>query len=466
MTEQLHQRLADLAGDVASPGPADPAVLWRAGRQRQRRRTAAAGLAACAVLLAGVSGAGLLLPSTDLATAPSATTAKPALPDRLYAPSRWLESNDDDPVGPFAALGSAGRGWSGDYAYVGISAVSSDYRFLDLPAAVGAGAGEHDPVLSPSGRFVAYWLGGRTEERPAEIIEGEDPIVGIGVYDTVTGEAVRSIVRTEHGLAPGQLVWVSQDRVYFQASELAADATPTSYEARALGAGWTVRLGDSIEHPRELGEEPVVLPPGRGSGHALVSDRRGRLLLDTWAVDEREAEEGSQLVLVDFDRGGSRRFEVTAGVQLSGVSALRPDGALAGLEDDDGVHTIPAPVVVSKRGERTVVPGVDAYGVEGWAGPRLVVYRVVEDLEQDAGGSTTLSAVDPKTGAAEVLVRMPAGPGHMNVHGYASDLFAVPAVRRAAPEAPVDPRLLLTGAGVLLVAAVVVLRLWRRRAQH
>src|SRR5689334_18449547 len=134
MTEQLHERLADLAGDVATPVSVDPAGLWRTGKRRQRRRTAAAAVAACAVVLAGVSGAGLMGPSADLAPGPSATKTTPALPDRLYAPGRWLESNDDDPAGPFAVLAQDQHSGSADHlALVGVSAVTGEYRRVELP---------------------------------------------------------------------------------------------------------------------------------------------------------------------------------------------------------------------------------------------------------------------------------------------------------------------------------------------
>ncbi len=457
MTEQLHQRLADLASGVGTPAPADPAGLWRAGKQRQRRRTAAGAVAACAVVLAGVAGAGLLLPAADLTPAPSATTTTPALPDRLYTPGRWLESNDDDPVGPFAALLTAGQGWSGTTSYVGISATTGEYRRLALPQTARDAGPDDDAVLSPSGRYVAYWRGGEPTGKAVtsatlELREGVESVVGLGIYDTVTAQMHAVPVATEKGLVPETIVWADDDTVYFQASQLLR-GHEDGYAGRIEGQGWTTSFAAPVAERLRL----------RGVGlaaTALASDGEGALLFPP------RAENGRSFLWSDLRSGRvvpvtvSEHLATWAGIAVAGNRRL---AALTKTPDDRVPNTISTG---TPDGTARRVPHVQATRVRGWADGGVVVDEVREGITHDFIPSR-LARVDPTTGRATGLVDFDrVGEGqNLDIRGFASELFDVAPVHRAEPDWPTDPRVFI-GLGAAAAVLLAVLWTWRRREQR
>ncbi|MDP3893171.1 hypothetical protein, partial [Nocardioides sp.] len=203
--ELTRAALHDLADDLLPGDP--PTGLWvRARRERLRDRVA---LAAVVCLL--LVGTGLVV------GVPTAVTVSPAaqpvpqeqlhMPGRVYAPSPWLAGTDQTgPPGPLALIGSAkrsewlvGRRWSP----VGISAVDGAYHFLDLPDR----RDEDTPaVLSPDGLRVAYYLSG-TPQSP----DAQSDLVGVGVYDVVTGEVSRHEVETTYGISADEVLTWSAD---------------------------------------------------------------------------------------------------------------------------------------------------------------------------------------------------------------------------------------------------------------
>jgi hypothetical protein len=142
----LHDRLAELADDAPAAGQL-PGDLWQRGRRIARVRragTAVVVLAACVALVIVWAGAWSRA-RTSVEPAEPGTTA--AIPATLYAPSRWLPGTSGHPIGPLAGVLEAVRGRNVGLAPVGISALTGEYRFLDLPGS----ASHDDAVLSRTG---------------------------------------------------------------------------------------------------------------------------------------------------------------------------------------------------------------------------------------------------------------------------------------------------------------------------
>lgn len=458
MTEQLHERLADLASDVGTPAPADPARLWRAGKQRQRRRTAAGAVAACAVVLAGVSGAGLLLPAADLTPAPSATTTTPALPDRLYTPGRWLESNDDDPVGPFAVLALDQNGASSALtAFIGVSARTGEYRRVQLPVGGEGGPGSMSEaaLLSPSGRYIAYWssVGGatgdvasRSEGRPA-------------VYDTVTGRdlsrgwQLENMPEAEHGLSIWDLRWLDDTRFYVQAGEIqGAPGTDGASSSRITGPGWIFDLS-ATEGPTVELEVPGATRTGEvfasdGVGELLVrakGSRDGYLLADPRHPDQARA---VKVVLPGDGGTGGQVWASPDGRIAMATQTSRGDAALA---------------VTNVDGTNELLESVPAWDVYGWSDRTHVVAAISRPAGGDARKSDIVE-VDVRTGKVAHLVTLPATG--LNPPQLASGLLADPPVHHAEPDWPTDPRVFIGLGAAAAVLLLAVLWTWRRREQR
>lgn len=456
MTEQLHQRLADLAGDAASPAPVDPAGLWRTGKRRQRRRTAAAAVAACAVVMAGISGAGLLVPSADLVGEPSATNTAPALPDRLYAPARWLESNDDDPVGPFAVLAEDQNGGSSEMkVYVGVSATTGEYRRIELPW---VGEAEFGPmggaaVLSPSGRYIAYWTSAdsRAGGRPA-------------VYDTVTGRdrlsgwELEDAPEAPYGLSLWDLRWLDDTRFYLQAGEIqGAPGTEDASGSRITGAGWVFDLAEK----QGLAEQ-LEVPGAAKAGDVLASDGAGHLLV-------RAKGKGNGYLLVDPARPAeARAVKVVSGEGgTGGVVRASRDGRVAmATQSSEGN---PVLGVTQVDGSHRLFETVPAWDVYGWSDETHVVVGVTTPLD-DNTSKAAIVEVDVTTGTstrrleARPIVALP--DSGLNPPQLATGLLGVPTVHRGEPDWPTDPRVFgALGAGAL-VLLLTALRIWRRREQR
>jgi hypothetical protein len=212
MTTDLRDGLHALA--ERRPPAVPPPDLWRRGVRRQRRVRAAVGGVVLAAVSLGVLGTAVGWDALRTTVpSPAETVTDGATPDRLHTPSPWLDGTEGEPPGPLAVIAGAERrtGWRGEVVngWVGVSAATGEYRFLDLPGAVDLGAedlfgSEADPVLSPDGRAVAYWLA--HPERP-------EWVGGWAVYDTVSGHVVRHPVPSRLGVAPDTLQWTGRDRV-------------------------------------------------------------------------------------------------------------------------------------------------------------------------------------------------------------------------------------------------------------
>jgi len=212
MTE-LATALRELADRPQPAGGTDAADLWQRGRRRvHRRRAIAAGIAAVALAVVGI---GTLVVPEPVVVMPAGEVHTPGFPERLYSPSKWLASTDDQgPLGQLALVSTAGRG--SRLGVFGVSATTGEYRFLDLPGWV-----EGSPTsLAPDGKHVAYWTTGRTLKAPypdpeLEGLGADQAIAGMAIYDTVSGAVQRTKLLTTHGMRGQQLFWIDSATVYF-----------------------------------------------------------------------------------------------------------------------------------------------------------------------------------------------------------------------------------------------------------
>lgn len=448
MSSDLHQQLADLAGDAPAPTPGGARALWAAGKRRQRRRTAMGAGAIVACLLVVVGAVGLFRPTASTVGPTDGPDSPGALPTQLHIPSRWLPGTDGHPIGPLAVVASAERGWSGETSYVGVSATTGEYRFLDLPGLAGSAGGD-EPALSPSGRYLAYWLGGDPDGDAAPVEDGR-PVVGVAVYDTVTGDAHKEQLRTEHGLQPVELLWADEDRIYLQAGQVHGTSEMDRGSSEIEGDGWFWEIGS--------GEVRQVDIPGAAAwGAPSATDGFGRLLF---------AMKGKQLryLLVDPDRQQESLQIVPDGIGGTEL-AVRPDGVLAGLTGTPEVQESPNTVTVVEQGTGTEIRGPKTWDVVWWARDKPVIQEVMPK-RQDGNAPTRLALLDPATGTTTGLVSLPDSwqDGYLNIHGFATDLLLTAPMERPEPPGAFQRFWLVGGVALAsFVALAIGLLRWQGR---
>lgn len=457
----LHDRLADLAGDADTrPETALPASgLWDRGRRYSRlRRGGTALIVVTAVaVLAGVLGTAQLRATPSPAPAGSPV----GVPERIFAPSPYLEGTDQGgPLGRLAALVSTTRSgmWGSEQGYVGVSAATGEYRFLDLPDA----APDPGAVLSPDGSLVAYWTSGRTEGSP-NTIDGLPPATGVALYDPATAEVVRHDITTEHGLGiESDLDWVATDTLLVRFTQYAGGEGDSEMDRSTSSAAptllWDVgepepRPAESREIRRGFWTEPsgdagqVVTVHGEGTFSVVALDaprspRRYRTdqVLSTGVSVGPGATWAAAVWGGPGDRG--RNPNVLVGAPFSTASTLGGEAAAR----------IDLPRVSGSRRYAEVV---------GWLEESTVLARA---RRGGYDGRTVLDAVDLRDGATEELVvGPPEGTGAF--WQVATELLSEPTVEAVEPPRPMSPRLTVGLTGLTVLCAVGALVLWRRRVR-
>lgn len=433
----LHDRLADLADDAPPGGPVPD--LWDRARRYHRQRRAGTVVIAAAVVL-GL----LMLGSLDWWRSrpePVPANGSPALPQHLWRPSKWLPGTDDaGPLGQLAAVEAATRGsWGGDQeGVVGISAVTGEYRYLDLPDVVYPGF--ERVALSPDGRHVAYWYRGETAKSPNS---SSGPTVGVAIYDSTTGDVVRHPVPTDHGLWAEDLVWADSDRLVFRYLQYQGGDADDEMSQSSGGddsglLAWSLDTGE-------------VTRLGRGQD-VESSTGHGQLLLSGGRMTWLDVDHPAQPIRFDMpDRG----LMYIAAVDDRGERVAWPVGSrnpnTVAIGSVDGGRVVSTEVPDSGR----------TFRVRAW----LDADHILVDRRAGPGfGRTALFDVDIRTGTSTEVLRYP-----MNNYGsgavLARDLLDVPSVDRPAPPTPPDPRKLAGGAAALVLGGLGALVLWRRRVR-
>jgi hypothetical protein len=448
MSTDLRHRLEELA-DTVPPAPPPP-DLWARGvrfRRRQRAGTLAI-LAVTAMLLVGIGGLGWQRSSVKLASAGAGEVL--AVPDRIFAPSRWLPGTDSTgPLGTLAAVVQTGRGgWFGSSkGLVGVSAANGTYAFLDLPDL--ADHAWADAALAPDGRHLAYWLTGETSGSPNR--QNGDPVTGVGVYDPTTGATRTWPVPTQHGLWPDRLAWADDGHLVIAFDQFMGGEGDDE-TAQSSGVFVPLQIWD-------LGQSAPFALVGTRASSLAGEPGGGRILIDGSGA-------GSTYRIVDVAAGGDdRRLTVSADLSLGGGPSISPDGrriaAVYGNLNPN--HIGVADVSASGRAARfePVTENRTHLEVLGWLDEDHVVSRVVDLTRHNEVFG--LARTDLSTGERSVLVAFPNYSGGANV-STALELLARPTRPAAAPPQPVDPRILAGGALVLVAAGGLALRNWRRRA--
>lgn len=447
----LHDQLHELTDDVGHAPP--PPDLWDRGRRWQRsRRLGTAAVLAVACVLAVALGSFTWVRATPAPT-PASYDGQPALPDRVFEPSRWLpEGHLHAPLVAIRHTPELGAWWGSRAGVVGISATTGEYRVLPLPEhAYGSGSAS----LSPDGTRVAYWTRGEPTGDPNTSGGQTDTVTGVAVYNAVTGEVRRAPIPTRHGLMVGEPpVWADSDSLVLSFNQyMAGDhGSDMKRHSGAYAAALVWSMADAVPRSVDaLGRSPVIL--AAGNGNVLVSEDRGARLVDV------RTGRGQGLGLVG-PMG-------TTGVALSSVAlstggqvAMAGGGALP-TKSPNKVTVARVPRSGSEVRQRVVPGSGRTFQVVGWSDERtlVVVGRAGRGFERLA-----VDALDVRTGERERLVRMRLQSGGLSWE-WADDHLDAPVVPGREPAAPLDPRVVWVGSGLLVIGTFVALRRWRSRVR-
>ena len=432
-------RLERLAAHAPVRG-LDPDAAWTRGRRRQRLHQVA--VAASIVLLAGL-GAVVAAPLARLADPPVAATPSrsgPRLPDVIREPGGWEPAFGKAP-GPLAAVGTGERsGWlSSTPALWGVSAVTGESRFLDLPGAAGT-----DAALNPAGTRLAYWV---TEgEAGAPGVDGRRATTGVAIRDLTTGDESRWDAATQNGMASGELVW-SGNTLWIRTGAF-DDADRTSYR----DATWTWSgVGDPRPSSSTTGRFTLLgaqsLPNGLVLNNGAGAKQIRMIIGETPSTPVRLVTEGSVSTPVVSPDG-----RLVAGV------AQPPRTINAGMDLPLVVGTI-----AGREAAMEPLSPVEAEQVLGWRSNTVAVVgsSVDEDGDEvpDVFRASTVSTADLEVAHLfDVVGNLPLT--------FAADVWAGDVVEAPpAPFAP-DPRLLAACAAMSIVFCVSLWREVRRRRGH
>lgn len=443
---ELGTVLRSMAADVQAPHSADPAALWRHGRQRVRRRLAA--VAAIVAVLAVVVGAGTFMAVPVVEVTPAGSPYGAAIPKNVWLAKDWYPGTKDDPPGQVAVVGGITR--DGRNGLFVVSARTGAYRLLDLPDFADRAGDASMAALSPDGKHIAYWLTGESSGTPYPD-QGNDVSelpVGVGVYDTATGKVARYLPETEHGISTDGLVWLGTDFLaltYGQRTSRTAAHKITTY-------GW-----------RPFAESPDgrFTEPTAWAGDPLYVDRP---MPSTPTAIYREARTG-RFGLVGWDGriDQDSRFTMPGlpGASYQGIGRSR-DFAVAAVHRDSGEDSL----LFGRTDDIGNVASLEPLGGFGYA--RLVGWRndhtVVVLGDGDGSPYAKLYEIDLRTpdsrttlGTAEAEM---AAPGL----SFAVDLFEFPMSEGSKPP-QIDPRWVWSGvaAGIVVLLALVVPLVRRRR---
>lgn len=439
--------VADPLGRLAShapPGGLDPDALWSRGRRRQGRRTVAALAAVVALAVGGTAIAPDLLARAQRVE-PAGSARSMVLPDLIRQPGGWEPAFADVP-GRLSAVGVGTRsGLLGDRnALWGVSAVTGQSRWLDLPGALGLA----QPALSADGRRLAYWLATTADvEALGGAGEGAFLADGVAVVDLETGERRTWTVESPSGLWVSGLAWAG-DVLWWSAGE--ARTTGTALTATGDVHAWDLGADGSAARRTQ--------PEGRVSANGVGAAPDG-------FVEPSSARRLAVVSGAGTSTVGLRLPEATRSGAVVTQPTISPDGALLAallspeLDTPDGTSLS---LLVGPVGSGEVrlepVAGADAQSLVGWRSPTEVVVASVADSDPGRPGrALRASAVDVTTGDRGDLLEFSG-----NTPEVAADAWAAPVV--PAPDAPFAPDPRLVGAGVLLLGLACWQGLrWRRR---
>ncbi len=456
MTNDLRDRLADLAEDAPTT-VGTGRDLWRRGVRRRRGRAAAGvGVAAAVVALVGVGLPDVRAPEPAPADTPFCDLH---LPRTVLAPDPWTEGTAEaGPPGPLAAVGYAQRNLpAGAFdvrqvqALFGVSAVDGSTVFLDLPDSTdGNGStrlGYGVSTLSPDGTKLGYVHYEDAAGEPDEL--SQDPfldeaeqqrVVGWTVYDTLSGEVTELRV-------PGMEQIRGMD--VFEI-EFSGDSQYLLTNFSLTGSHGS-RDDSFVAWDVDTAEPHVV----EGTGHYWLPEPAPAPTGVAWS-------RGRQILHVDPRTG--ERSTLTAPRDVV-TASFAPDGtavAYVGRRPAPPSKATPERLYAGRSlaEARRLRLDVAADELLGWRDARRVVVQQLPDR--------TVRVVDIVTGKVEDAGKDVGTEGDVMWLQYAADLWRNPLVEGVESSAT-DPRpwmwawLQVVGA---LVTAGAGLLWWRRRRAH
>ncbi len=440
MSDQLGELLRELADDAPAidSSPAVASAVWRRARRSKRRDMIAAVSLSVVLLLVGGLVIGLIGPGLQSTppTAPAYGDGRLAIPNQIWTPSPWTPGTADaGPIGPLALIATAPRRtswWHTDqFAFFGVSAKTGQYRFLDLPRL--ASDSGVDPVLSPDGRYIAYFMTG-----PPSGAYVQSDVTGLAIYNTESGAATFHAVPTIHGLGADSVTWngnstrvvtvfgqyTTQPGTYYIKPPLVANAMTGMTSRLPLTVGNVLDGGTAGPVPGGVG---AVSPDA--AGLVTVNLRTGAVVRYRFELSRKP------------NVGPTGRPIVTPlGVQLvfmgqSNSSRVGPKVYLASLPSDAGPRRHRSLIAV-QTGQPFVV------SIDGWdANDRLLI-------EQSPPGRHRFSAVPQiysvglTGGAPRLAIKLHGRSPAWMTPSLASDLVARPLIGGRHPDSPNDPRLI------------------------
>jgi hypothetical protein len=427
-----------------------PEELWGRGVRRHRLRVAVTGLVALLVLAAG-AGLGNWLPGAlQPDVVPAAPPGQPRIPRSIGQPGDSVPGTDSaGPLGRLAVLWGTNR--DGRPALFGISARTGQYRFLDVPRL----ASPEQVALSPDGRRVAYWSSGSV---PGHAVPG-DPlsarwktVVGVTVYDTVTGHTAGHVVGSRHGLMPHGLWWANDDQLVFSYGFWVNRRSANDIHTYT----WSVDQEEAAQKPVRLRGDPVPFDsttPDAEGGVVFGQGSNWRQYDDLAAIESRTGRH------LDLPRASYAQVTVRSDRVVAIQDGPRPgaiDGRYwleTGTVDPDG-----------RVAELRRVGDVRATQLIGWQDDGQLLGQGVD------GHGRYLLELDPATSAVRRLGTVDVARSFYGKPAFATEVVALGTADRPVP--PSEPeRGLGTGLGtglgggaalLLLVAGALV---WRRRAR-
>ena len=452
MASDLRDRLEDLAAHT--PHGVPPVDLWDRGvRRRRALRAATAAVVAAVVLLVGV--AGWATRSGEQRAEPADTHGTPHLPDRFYEPSPWLHSFDGPP-GQLVATGTAEHQslFHIRTDVYGVTASGGEYGFLDLPqlAFRSDHAGSQPPVLSPDGRFLAYWTTGPTPGSPNTALVGQT-VAGVAVFDAVTGAVRTARLATKHGIMPLAMAWSDARTLVLSAGQIqGGDDSRLRSGSYSDGALLAWRLEDARP-------SPLTVPRGADGTTEDLSVGRGFVVATNtmasrgWLIWPRTP-------------ARDRRVRLPAEQVIPVISpTVTRVATVAGDRNPNRLVVSGLPVGGSSVRGTPVGDSRQYYRPLLWTDDHHVA-AVVRNPDRGAEPLTArLDLVDVDTGSARTLVdHLQGGGTAWDQLSFASSLLTAPSAHASPPPRPWDLR--GVAIGVLIATACLALAFWGIRGRR
>jgi hypothetical protein len=441
MATDLHDRLADLAAQTPTTSPR--ADLWQRGVRRRRvTLVGRAAMAAVLVVLVGLGGWGW---HSSRPVQPADPHGSAHFPDRFFQPSPWMHPFDGPP-GPLVAIGTSPRKslFHTRQAVYGVTASTGQYGFLELPGLVAENSANGSlPTLSPNGRYVAYWRSGSPSGSPNTRLIGAT-VVGVGIYDTVTGRLRTASFDTVHGLAPQSLAWSDDRTLVLNVGQIeGGDHSELRFGSYSTGPVRVWRL----EQPRPV----TVHGPGWSTSIDELTSGKGFVVTsEHWLLWPRDPSR-DQHFRAPSGSGFPAQVVSPRATRVAIIAGSRnPNRLQVGRLGKSGSVGRPP------TGMTTVSDVRDYYRVLGWVDQGHVVVVARNPLVGGIPITARLDLVDVATGSSRTLTDGLQGGGNAwDGLDFARDLLTAPSVPAVAPPRPWDQRWVAGGVlGCLLVAGL------------